>query len=561
MEFCDSGTLLDYVAKGVPLPFAVLTECFRQTASAVAYVHASDIVHFDLKLENIFIAKDPGTGASMVKVGDFGLAMRHCATSSSPSAPQPSLVPHSFTQPAKQSPTWNLGHRHWQMNGRSASTGTASLSRASTMSASTTNRVANERELQHLHRSISRGDGPSRGPHKNAPGPANARPGFGGDDSEVPELVSDDEHVGEAFLQDQDGGRCLADVSGAAGANTPVSGLEQLVSREYALSAIIGGTAPYQPPECFSDDASIEDLGPEVDVWALGCALYEAVTCQSVPLEPPYLGQLALSSRWPETWQRLYNTFAEGLQSMEICALANAPLSKGSFGTSASSSAGKASGAPSPRQGARSDSTVDSVEASTSSSMSVDRQAVLRARDGFLSLLPRMLHPNPAARPTLANISELAWLGAFQHHKLRVRQPDWKLSDVPRATQPTATMTTLAPDSVQAEQGHGIDILKSYHASEGMPPLGLQVRAKSMALFPRSSLDQRAASPIRNGPSSMLRSGPRIRTSGQSHERPDVDSVTRGMSAIGGLLDGEPTTAHWTWLEDTPSLESDDTPP
>jgi serine/threonine protein kinase len=34
------------------------------------------------------------------------------------------------------------------------------------------------------------------------------------------------------------------------------------------------------------------ELGPAVDVWSLGCALYEGVTCQSLPTAPPLLGQV-----------------------------------------------------------------------------------------------------------------------------------------------------------------------------------------------------------------------------------------------------------------------------
>lgn len=51
MEYCDEGTLLDYVAQGVPLPFQTLVGAFYQIASALQYIHQSNIVHFDIKLE------------------------------------------------------------------------------------------------------------------------------------------------------------------------------------------------------------------------------------------------------------------------------------------------------------------------------------------------------------------------------------------------------------------------------------------------------------------------------------------------------------------------------
>lgn len=42
---------------------------FVQLASALAFVHANDILHRDIKSQNVFL-----TTAGMVKLGDFGIA-------------------------------------------------------------------------------------------------------------------------------------------------------------------------------------------------------------------------------------------------------------------------------------------------------------------------------------------------------------------------------------------------------------------------------------------------------------------------------------------------------
>lgn len=48
----------------------------RQVLSAVAYAHNANIIHRDLKLENILLTKDAGTCGlhNAVKVADFGLS-------------------------------------------------------------------------------------------------------------------------------------------------------------------------------------------------------------------------------------------------------------------------------------------------------------------------------------------------------------------------------------------------------------------------------------------------------------------------------------------------------
>jgi calcium-dependent protein kinase len=67
-ELIQNGTLLDHIkgmtSKLQPLQIALLTS---QILSALAYCHERQIVHRDIKLENIFVTKD-----LQVKVADFG---------------------------------------------------------------------------------------------------------------------------------------------------------------------------------------------------------------------------------------------------------------------------------------------------------------------------------------------------------------------------------------------------------------------------------------------------------------------------------------------------------
>ena len=67
MEYVSGGTLTEAVQRG--LPDARKPEVFRQLLLAVAYVHAQNIVHRDIKPDNILL-----TEAGDVKLADFGIA-------------------------------------------------------------------------------------------------------------------------------------------------------------------------------------------------------------------------------------------------------------------------------------------------------------------------------------------------------------------------------------------------------------------------------------------------------------------------------------------------------
>lgn len=76
MEFCDGGDLWEQVASardnGWRLSPALYTGWMLQVIDALRYLHSWDILHRDIKLENILISGPDHD--SVAKLGDFGLA-------------------------------------------------------------------------------------------------------------------------------------------------------------------------------------------------------------------------------------------------------------------------------------------------------------------------------------------------------------------------------------------------------------------------------------------------------------------------------------------------------
>ncbi|HEY5530523.1 MAG TPA: protein kinase [Candidatus Anoxymicrobiaceae bacterium] len=68
MEYLEGATLTE-VAQDAPLSIPQATDIVTQVLSALAYAHGHEIVHRDIKPDNIFLLPD-----GRVKVGDFGIA-------------------------------------------------------------------------------------------------------------------------------------------------------------------------------------------------------------------------------------------------------------------------------------------------------------------------------------------------------------------------------------------------------------------------------------------------------------------------------------------------------
>jgi len=74
MELVEGETLEAKVRREGPLPLALALEIIEQVARALAAAEACGVVHRDIKPSNIMLESDPGGGAPIVKVIDYGVA-------------------------------------------------------------------------------------------------------------------------------------------------------------------------------------------------------------------------------------------------------------------------------------------------------------------------------------------------------------------------------------------------------------------------------------------------------------------------------------------------------
>ncbi|RCW70761.1 Stk1 family PASTA domain-containing Ser/Thr kinase [Saliterribacillus persicus] len=75
MEYVEGMTLKQYIQLYAPLEVEETLDIMRQVSSAIAHAHANEIVHRDIKPQNILIDK-----YGQVKVTDFGIAVALSAT-------------------------------------------------------------------------------------------------------------------------------------------------------------------------------------------------------------------------------------------------------------------------------------------------------------------------------------------------------------------------------------------------------------------------------------------------------------------------------------------------
>lgn len=82
MEYLEGETLLQRLGEGGPLPVPVVCDVAAQLVAALRHIHAHDVVHGDLKSENVLCLSDeePGRRRWNVKLLDFGMAQLASAT-------------------------------------------------------------------------------------------------------------------------------------------------------------------------------------------------------------------------------------------------------------------------------------------------------------------------------------------------------------------------------------------------------------------------------------------------------------------------------------------------
>lgn len=113
-EYVPNGTVADHLhgdrAKEGPLPWHIRVNIAIETATALAYLHASNIIHRDVKTNNILLDNN-----FCVKVGDFGLSrlfpddVSHVSTApqGSPGYVDPEY--HQYYQLTEKSDVYSFG--------------------------------------------------------------------------------------------------------------------------------------------------------------------------------------------------------------------------------------------------------------------------------------------------------------------------------------------------------------------------------------------------------------------------------------------------------------------
>jgi serine/threonine protein kinase len=69
MELCRGGDLLHYVRKRKKLDEDIAKILFKQLIEGIQYIHRKNVVHRDIKLENILI-----DNLGKIKICDFGIS-------------------------------------------------------------------------------------------------------------------------------------------------------------------------------------------------------------------------------------------------------------------------------------------------------------------------------------------------------------------------------------------------------------------------------------------------------------------------------------------------------
>lgn len=75
MEYCQGGELFEYIVKKGTFTEGMAWKIIKQVLSAISYLHSHNIIHSDLKAENIMFV-DEDSEDMHVKIIDFGMATK-----------------------------------------------------------------------------------------------------------------------------------------------------------------------------------------------------------------------------------------------------------------------------------------------------------------------------------------------------------------------------------------------------------------------------------------------------------------------------------------------------
>ena len=73
MEWCNGGTVQDYVKRNGPIALEWLIPLVYRLADALGFAHRSGVIHRDVKPSNVLLNFREGSAQMEVKITDFGL--------------------------------------------------------------------------------------------------------------------------------------------------------------------------------------------------------------------------------------------------------------------------------------------------------------------------------------------------------------------------------------------------------------------------------------------------------------------------------------------------------
>ncbi|CAI2386109.1 unnamed protein product [Moneuplotes crassus] len=76
MEYCEGGELFEYISKAGVFTEDMASHIMKQILSAIAYLHSQNILHSDLKAENIMLV-EKNDDDFFIKLIDFGMATKY----------------------------------------------------------------------------------------------------------------------------------------------------------------------------------------------------------------------------------------------------------------------------------------------------------------------------------------------------------------------------------------------------------------------------------------------------------------------------------------------------